>query len=155
MLKIHQETDLLIPTRKCFIQAAVASILPCGCTTWTLTKRMKKTPDGNYTRMPRAILNKSWRQHPTKQQLYCHLSPISKTIQVRQNRLVGNCWRSRDELRCNIPLWTPSHGLAGWPATTYIRQHYADTGCSLKDLPEAMDDWEGWRERVREIPACG
>ena len=31
----------------------------------------------------------------------------------------------------------------------------ADTGCSLEDLPEAMDDREGWRERVREIRAAG
>ena len=35
-----------------------------GCTTWTLTKRLKKKLDGNYTKMLRAILNKSWRQHP-------------------------------------------------------------------------------------------
>ena len=33
-------------------------------TTWTLTKRLKKKLNGNYTRMLRAILNKSWRQHP-------------------------------------------------------------------------------------------
>ena len=37
------------------------------CTTWTLTKRMEKKLDGKYTRMLRAILNKSWKQHPTKQ----------------------------------------------------------------------------------------
>ena len=29
----------------------------------------------------------------------------------------------------------------------------ADTGCSLEDLPGAMNDREGWQERVREIPA--
>ena len=28
-----------------------------------------------YTRMLRAILNKSWQQHPTKHQLYGHLPP--------------------------------------------------------------------------------
>ena len=39
-----------------------------------LTKRMAQKLDGNYTRMLRAVLNKSWRQHPTKQQLYDHLS---------------------------------------------------------------------------------
>ena len=32
-----------------------------GCTTWTLTKRMDKKLDGNYTRMLQAILNMSWR----------------------------------------------------------------------------------------------
>ena len=63
-----------------FFQAAVMSMLLYGCTTWTLTKRMEKKLDGNYTRMLRAILNKSWRQHPTKQQLYGHLPPIAKTI---------------------------------------------------------------------------
>ena len=45
-----------------------------------LIKRMEKKFDSNYTRMLRAILNKSWRQHPTKQQLYGHLPPITKTI---------------------------------------------------------------------------
>ena len=28
-----------------------------------------------------------------------------------------------------------------------------DTGCRLKDLPEVMDNWVGWGERVREICA--
>ena len=63
---------------KCsFFQAAIVSILLYGCTTCTLTKRMEKRLDGNYKRMLRAILNKSWRQHPTKQQLYGHLRKLS------------------------------------------------------------------------------
>ena len=41
---------------------------------WTLTKRLEKKLDGNYTRMLRAILNKSWQQRPTRKQLYGHLS---------------------------------------------------------------------------------
>ena len=57
---------------------AVVSILLYGCTTWMLTKHMEKRLDGNYTRMLWAILNMSWRQHPTKQQLYSHLPPITK-----------------------------------------------------------------------------
>ena len=28
--------------------------------------------------MLHAVLNKSWKQHPTKQQLYSHLPPISQ-----------------------------------------------------------------------------
>ena len=132
-------------------------ILLYGCTTWTLTKRMEKKLDGNYTRMLQAILNKSWRQHLTKQQLYGHLSPITKTIKIRQNRHVGHCWRSRDELISDVLLWTPSHGRAkaGWPAWTYIQQLCVDTGCSPEDLPEAMDNREGWQERVRDIGADG
>ena len=93
-----------------FFQAAVASILLYGCTTWTLTKRVEKKLDGNYTRMLRAILNKSWRQHPTRHQLYGHLPPITKTIQARHTRHAGHCWRSRDELISDVHLWTPSYG---------------------------------------------
>ena len=73
-----------------FFQAAVMSILLYGCTTWMLTKRLEKKLDGNYTRMLQAILNKSWRQHPTKHQLYGHLPPITKTIQVRRTRHAGH-----------------------------------------------------------------
>ena len=69
-------------TWRSFFQAAVTSILLYGCTTWTLTNRLEKKLDGNYTRMLRAILNKSWRQHPTRHQLHGHLLPITKTIQV-------------------------------------------------------------------------
>ena len=54
-------------------------------------------------------------------------------------------------------LWTPSHGRAkvGRPARTYIQQLCADTECSLKDPPEAIDEREEWRERVRDIRADG
>ena len=104
------------------------SILLYGCTTWTQTKRMEKKLDGNYTIMLRAILNKSWRQHPTKQHLYGHLPPITKTIQVRRTRHAGHCWRSRDELISDVLLWTLSHGRAkaGRLARTYIQQLCAD-----------------------------
>ena len=40
------------------------------------------------------------------------------------------------------------------PARTYLQQPRGDTGCSLEDLPGAMDDIDGWREKVREICAC-
>ena len=138
-------------------QAAVASILLYGCTTWTLTKRLEKKLDGNYTRMLRAILNKSWRQHPTRHQLYGHLPPITKTIQVRRTRYAGHCWRSRDELISDELLWTPIHGRAkaGRPARTYIQKLWEDTGCCPEDQPEAMNDREKWRERVRDIRAGG
>ena len=113
-------------------QAAVVSILLYGCTTWTLTKRLEKKLDGNYTRMLRAILNKSWRQHPTRHQIYGHLPPITKTIQVRRTRHAGHCWRSKDELISDVLLWTPTYGQAkaGWPARTYIQQLWEDTGCN-------------------------
>ena len=141
--------------KRSFFQAAVLSILLCGCTTWTLTKWLEKKLDGNYTRKLRAILNKSWPQHPTKHQLYGHLPPITKTIQVRRTRHAGHCWRSRDELISDVLLWTLIYGRAkaGRPVRTYIQQLCEDTGCSPEDLPEAMNDREKWRERVRDIRA--
>ena len=154
-LSIIWKSHLTDKMKRSFFQAAVTSILLYGCTTWMLTKRLEKKLDGNYTRMLRAILNKSWQQHPTRHQLYGHLPPISKTIQVRRTRHAGHCWRSRDELIRDVLLWIPTHGRAkaGRPARTYIQQLCEDTGCCPEDLPRAMNDREEWRERVRDIRA--
>ena len=143
--------------KRSFFQAAVVLILLYGYTTWTLTKWLEKKLDGNYTIMLRAILNKSWRQHPTKHQLYSHPPLITKTIQVRRTRHAGHCWKSKHELISHVLLWTPTYGRAkaGQPARTYIQQLCEDTGCSPEDLPEAMNDMEKWRERVRDIRASG
>ena len=94
------------------------------------------------------------RQHPTKQQLYGYLPPITKTIKVIRSRHAGHCRRSKDDLIRDVFLWTPLHGCAkaGLSARTYIQQHCADTGCSPEDLQEAIDDSEGqgytcwWRD---------
>ena len=156
-LSIMWKSDQTDKMKRSFFQAAVVSILLYGCTTWTLTKRLEKKLDGNYTRMLRAILNKSWWQHPTKHQLYDHRPPITKTIQIRRTRHAGHCWRSRDELISDVLLWTPTYGRAkaGRLARIYIQQLREDTVCSLEDLPEAMNDREKWRERVRDIRASG
>ena len=154
-LSITWKSDLTDKMKCSFFQAAVTSILLYRCTTWTLTKRLEKKLDGNYTRMLRAILNKSWRQHPTRHQLYGRLPAITKTIQVRRTRHAGHCWRSRDELIRDVLLWTPTYGRAkaGRPARIYIQQLCEDTGCCPEDLPRAMNDREEWRERVRDIRA--
>ena len=123
-LSIRWKSDLTHKMKRSFFLAAVVSILLYGCTTWTLTKRLEKMLDGNYTRMLRAMLNKSLRQHPTRHQLYSHVPPITKTIQVRRTRHAGHCWRSRDELISDILQWTPTYdrAKAGRPARTYIQQ---------------------------------
>ena len=156
-LSIMWKSYLTDKMKRSFFQAAVLSILLYGCTTWTLTKRLEKKLDGNYTRMLQAILNKSWRQHPTRHQLYGHLPPITKTIQARRSRHAGHCWRSRDELISDALLWALTYGRAkaGRPARTYIQQLCEYTGCSPEDLPEAMNNREKLRERVRDIRAGG
>ena len=155
-LSIIWKSDLIYKMKRRFFQTAVVSIMLYGCTTWTLTKRLEKKLDGNYIRMLQAILNKSRRQHPTRHQLYGHLPPITKTIQVRRIRHAGYCWRSRDELISDVLLWTPTYGRAnaGRPAETYIQQLCDDSGYSPKDHSEARNR-EKWRERVRDIRASG
>ena len=85
-LSVIWKSDLTDEIKHSFFQTAVVSKLLYGCTTWMLPKHMEKKLDDNYTRIPRVILNKSWRQRPSKQQLYGHLPPITKTIQVRRTR---------------------------------------------------------------------
>ena len=125
--------------KRSFFLAAVASILQYGCTTWTLPKRLEKKLDGNYTRMLREILNKSWRQHPRRHQLYGHLPHITKTIQVRRTRHAGHCWRSRDELISDILLWTPTT----WPCKSRMTSTNIHSATML-----------GYRMLSRR-PACG
>ena len=62
-----------------------------------VTRMLRASPGGNT---------------PTRHQLYGHLPPITKTIQVRRTRHAGHCWRSRDELIRDVLLWTPTHGRA-------------------------------------------
>ena len=139
--------------KRSFFKAAVVSILLYGCTTWTLTKRLEKKLDGNYTRMLRAILNKSWQQHPTRHQLYGHLPLITKTIQARRTRHAGHCWRSKDELISDVLLWTHAYvqAKAGRPAQTYIQQLCEDK----RNLTDFNSDFSfcqtGWCTKVKEL----
>ena len=123
MVSIILKSDLTDKMKRSFFQAAVVSILLYGCTTWTLTKWLEKKLDGNHTRMLRAILNKSWRQHPTRHQLYGHPPPFRKTIQVRRTRHAGHCRRSREELIRYVLLWTPH--MAGQSRMTSTNIHSA------------------------------
>ena len=51
-----------------------------------------------------------------------------------------------EELISHILLWKPSHRQAGvgQPVRTYLQQFCTDTGCSLEELPNAMDDRDKW-----------
>ena len=103
-LSVIWKSNLTDKMKRNFFQATIMSILLYGCPTWMLTKWLEKKLDGNYTRMLWAILNMSWRQYPTKQQLYGHLPPIMETIQIRWTRHAGHCWRSKDELISDVLL---------------------------------------------------
>ena len=153
-LSVVRMSDLIDKMKRSLFLAAVVSIRLHGCNTWTLTKRMEKKLDGNYTRILRAILNKSWRQHPTKQQLYCHLPLITKTIKIKRTKHEGHCWRSRDQLISEVLLWIFSQGRAkaGRPARIYIQQLYADTGCSPENLPKSHGRLGGVAREGQKYP---
>ena len=143
------KSDLSDKIKRDFFKAVAVSILVCGCTTWTLQKHWEKKLDKNYTRMLRVVLDKSSKQHPTKQQFYRHSLPISKTIQVRWTRLARRYWKSKNEFISDIPLRTPlcGHASVDRPTKTFIDRLCADTECSLEDLLETMDDRNRWWEK--------
>ena len=142
-LSIMWKSNLTDKMKRSFFKAVVVSILLYGCTTWTITKRLEKKLDSNYTRMLRAILNKSWQQHPTRHQLYSHLPPITKTIQARRTRHAGHCWRSMDELISDVLLWTPAYGQAKAGRTARTNIHTATMWGygMLPWKPAGGDEW--------------
>ena len=153
MLSIIWKSDLTDKMKRSFSQAAVVSILLYGCTTWTLTKRLEKKLEGNYKRMLRAILNKSRQQHPTRHQIYSHLPPITKTIQVRRTRHEGHYCRSKNEHISDVLLWTPTYGRAkaGRPAfNRYVRIR----DVALKTYQRRWTIWRSERGLGIAVPAA-
>ena len=93
-----------------------------GCATYTLKKDFEEKLDGIYTKMLRALSNKCWKQHPTKQQLYGHYPPITQCIYERRSSHAELCWRSNEKLISGVIVWIPRHWFAilDRPANTEI-----------------------------------
>ena len=71
------------------------SALVYGSTAWILTKQLEDKLDGTYARMLRAILNKSWQQHPTTEELYGNIPKLSNIIRERRTRFAGQAGEAR------------------------------------------------------------
>ncbi|KAI8483104.1 hypothetical protein Bbelb_391230 [Branchiostoma belcheri] len=58
------------------------------------------------------VLNKSWKHHPTKAELYGTLQSVSATIRERRARFAGHCYRHKDEFASehsgHQPMDTPA-----------------------------------------------
>ena len=108
-LSIMWKSDLSDEIKKDFLHALAAPVLLYHM---DANKTQTKKLDSNYTRLLRAIWNKYWEQHPTKQRLSGHLPLISKTIQVKRTRHAAH---GKDKLISDFSLWNPTHG---WPART-------------------------------------
>ena len=63
--------------------------------------------DGNYTRMLRAVLNKSWRQHPTRLQLYGHLPPSQKLYKFDEPDTRDTAGEARTSSISDVLLYGP------------------------------------------------
>ena len=85
-LSIIWKSDLSNKMKWDFFQAAFLSILFNGCTTWTMTKCLEKKTRWELHKNAMKYIEQILEANPTKQQLYSHLPPISKTIQLRQTR---------------------------------------------------------------------
>ena len=104
-----------------FFYATVESVLLYGCETWTLTPPMEKSLDGCYTRMLRAALNVSWRDHLTNEQLYGGIPKLTEKIRMRRLQLAGHCFRHPELPAHDVLLWRPTHGRRSRerPVATY------------------------------------
>ena len=105
---------------------------------------------GNCTKMLHAIFNKSWKQHPQNSSCKTTVLPSLKPSKLDEQDMLDTA--GDDKLISDVFLWTIFHRPASVerPIVTYLQQLPTDTGCSLEDLPKAMDDRDKWRRRVRE-----
>ena len=62
------------------------------------------------TRMLRAVLGVSWKEHKTNKELYSNLPKITDKLKIRRLRFIGHCWRRKDEVVSELLLWEPKHG---------------------------------------------
>ena len=116
-LSDNRESDLSDKIKQHFFQAVAMLILLYGCTKWMLSKCVEKKLGGNYTRMLQPILNKFWKQHPAKQELYGHLPPISSkanktcgTLLVKQGQ--SHMWcSSMDPYTWTYQCWLTNKNL--------------------------------------------
>ena len=131
-------------------KAAIEPILLYGSETWTLSKKLEKRLDGTYTRLLMRVQNLSWRQHPTKYQIYGNTPPVSSLVKARRVQFAGHCFRAENEIISTLLLWKPSRGNRG-RTLSYPDVISRDTGIQKQDLSNAMMDRDFWRNFVNSI----
>ena len=142
-------------SKRNFFRVTVESVLVYGVITWTLTSTLDKKIDGAYTRMLRAALNVSYREHLTNRELYNNIPRITSSIREQRMRFAGHCWRSNNELVSDVLLRTPKYGQRsrGRPAKTFVYQMVEDTECEVEELINLMENKDEWKKRVFECRA--
>ena len=75
--------------------------------------------------MLQTVLDKPWKQHPIKLQLYSHLPPISKTILVRRIRDIAGESRTKSSVMFFFGLLHMDVPVLDDPEEEYLQQLYA------------------------------
>ena len=88
-------------------RTTIEPILLYGSETWTLSKKLEKRLDGTYTRLVMRVKCLSWKHHPTREQIYDDLPPVSKLVQSRRGQFAAHCFRASDEVVSSLVLWKP------------------------------------------------
>ena len=133
-----------------FFRATVESILLYGCECWSLNSSTRKSLDGTYTRMLRAVLNTSWRDRVPNTILYGDLPRITDRIAWRRLGIAGHCYRHKELPASQLVLWEPAHGWRkqGRPVTTFIDTLKEDTGATNSaELSACMKNRQDWNSR--------
>ena len=75
------------------------------------------------------------------------------TLMFRRLRFIGHCWRKKDEVISDLLLWEPKHGARkrGRPALTYVDQLQNDTGLSIAELKNIMENRKEWMKLVNGV----
>ena len=127
-LSIIWKSDLTDKMKRSFFQAAVVSILLYGCTTWTLTKRLERRLDGNYTRMLRSSIKQVLATTPHETPTIRTLAPHHKNYTSSTNQTRGTLLekQGRAHKRCtpvdpplmDVQVWDDQHELT---YSSYVR----------------------------------
>ena len=143
----------LIKLNAVFFPSSGGPILLHQCTTWTLTERTEKKLDSNYTKCCEQYWTSPGGSTPQSSSCTATYRPSRKLSKLdapdmrdTAGEVITMCscvllhingQRQDDQLEPTYSSFEPIRDVA------------------LEDLPEAMDDWEEWRERIKEIRADG
>ena len=134
-----------------FFRACVEPVLLYGSETWTLKKEGEKRLDGCYTRLLMKAKNISWKKHPTLQQIYGDLPPITTVLAKRRARFAGHCMRASDQSISSILPWRVRQANRGRRPLTFLDTVARDAGLDVGDIKNAMLDRAVWRDIVGGI----
>ena len=124
-----------------FFQAAIASILLYGCTTWTLTKPAGEEARRQLHKNAASNLEQVLAATPHKDTNCTATCLLSRKLFKLDEQTCRTLLEKQDELISDVLLWTPhmAEQKQDDQHEPYIQQLCKDTGCSPEDLPEAMN----------------